>query len=169
MNKNVIAVIVIGVLATAGVIVAAYTMQPEKTSNNDQSATNQTENKTETTKTDFVKTNELSKSDAPKYLTNGAEIRGQADATGQKNVIVEIGDEYFSPTLLTVSVGTTVKWVNTGRMAHTVTSDDGTSTLDSEMLQQNDSYSYTFDKAGEYNYLCTPHPIAMKGVVKVVE
>ena len=41
-------------------------------------------------------------------------------------------------------------------MIHTVTSADGL--FDSGFLNEGDTWSYTFDEPGEFEYLCTPHP-----------
>lgn len=62
----------------------------------------------------------------------------------------------FGPTLLTVSVGTKVTWINKDPMQHSVTSD--AKTFDSGLLKQNQEFSRTFDKPGNYPYHCTPHP-----------
>lgn len=41
-------------------------------------------------------------------------------------------------------------------MAHTVTAVDGS--FDSELLDPGESWSYTFETPGEYEYYCLPHP-----------
>ena len=72
----------------------------------------------------------------------------------------------YDPYELTVKVGTTVTWVNDDETSHTATAIDGS--FDSGYLEKGESWSYTFDTAGEYDYLCTPHPW-MKGRVIVEE
>lgn len=63
----------------------------------------------------------------------------------------------YSVNLLTVPVGTTITWTNNDPgMIHTVTSVDGM--FDSGFLNEGDTWSYTFDEPGEFEYLCTPHP-----------
>lgn len=63
----------------------------------------------------------------------------------------------YSINVLTVPVGSTVTWTNTDpAQLHTVTSADRS--FDSGFLKTGDSWSHTFDTAGEYEYLCTPHP-----------
>ncbi len=69
----------------------------------------------------------------------------------------------FQPASLTVSAGTTVRWINDSSVAHTVTSNDG---LFDETLQPGQDFSYTFDDTGSYNYVCTLHP-GMNGVIIV--
>jgi plastocyanin len=61
----------------------------------------------------------------------------------------------YSPTTLTVSVGTTVTWKNTDTIQHSVTSDTGL--FDSGLFSPGGSYTHTFDTAGTYPYHCTIH------------
>ena len=68
----------------------------------------------------------------------------------------------FSPMAITVPVGTKVTWKNLDGEPHTVTSADGV--FRSPALDQNDSYSYTFTKAGVYRYICSIHPRMMASV-----
>lgn len=63
---------------------------------------------------------------------------------------------------LTVSVGTTVTWVNKDGAPHTVTGGP----LDSGTLNRNDSYSFTFTEPGTYEYICAFHP-SMKHTIIV--
>jgi plastocyanin len=62
--------------------------------------------------------------------------------------------------------GETVTWINDDSGRHTVTSKDGV--FDSGMMGKGQSFSFTFDKAGEYSYHCEPHP-SMVGTVVVTE
>lgn len=68
---------------------------------------------------------------------------------------VMIGDNFFSPTTTTVSLGTTVTWTNQGTMLHTVTADDGS--FNSGDIAASSTYSHTFNTAGTYNYYCSHH------------
>lgn len=82
---------------------------------------------------------------------------------------VTIQNYTYAPANITVKVGTEVTWTNQDGIEHTVTSDDSAPvTFDSGMLGQGESFSFTFDQAGEYEYFCTPHPY-MKGKVTVTE
>ncbi|MFQ5967710.1 MAG: plastocyanin/azurin family copper-binding protein [Acidimicrobiia bacterium] len=59
--------------------------------------------------------------------------------------------------VLTVRVGTTVTWTNDDEgMMHTVTATD--ESFDSGFLKFGESWSYTFNEVGEFEYFCTPHP-----------
>jgi amicyanin len=94
------------------------------------------------------------------------------DANSSKAVAtdkIDIANYAFSPANATVKVGTTVTWTNKDAVGHTVTSDDGSDGgLDSKLLNQGDTYSMTFSKAGTFTYHCTAHPY-MKGTVTVTE
>jgi plastocyanin len=70
----------------------------------------------------------------------------------------------FKPATLTIAVGTQVMWMNHDQDPHTVVSSD--KTFRSKALDTNESFSYTFDKAGSYPYFCSMHP-SMTGTVIV--
>jgi plastocyanin len=73
-------------------------------------------------------------------------------------------DFMFSPVTMTVKAGSTVTWTNLDDEPHTVFSDAGL--FRSSALDTKDSFSYKFDKAGTYHYLCTIHP-RMVGTIVV--
>ncbi|MEA2378389.1 MAG: hypothetical protein QOD13_2296 [Thermoleophilaceae bacterium] len=77
---------------------------------------------------------------------------------------VTISDFKFSPSGVTVSVGDTVTWSNSGPTAHSATATDGS--FDTGILDAGGSGSHTFTQAGTFSYICTPHPF-MKGTVTV--
>ena len=61
-----------------------------------------------------------------------------------------------------VSKGTQVKWVNRDAVGHFVNTDphpthNHTVALNSSAIEQGESYSFTFDQAGEYPYHCSAH------------
>jgi plastocyanin len=68
---------------------------------------------------------------------------------------VSIGDD-FDPSVLIVTVGTTVTWTNNDGEAHSVTSDVW-GLFDFTLLNIGDTCSYTFTKAGTYIYSCREH------------
>ena len=59
----------------------------------------------------------------------------------------------FDPKSLTVKKGTKVTWTNEDTTAHNVVGGD----LKSETLNQGDTYTFTADKPGEIDYVCTFH------------
>jgi nitrite reductase (NO-forming) len=63
----------------------------------------------------------------------------------------------YSPNVLMVPLGATVTWTNNDPgMVHTVTAANGS--FDSGMLAAGETFSYTFDQPGDFDYTCTPHP-----------
>jgi plastocyanin len=98
---------------------------------------------------------------APSADTSG----GSPKAHKSASATVTMGDFFFSPASVSVAVGDTVTWRNTGQAPHNAIADDGSfSTPD---LNQGQSASETFTKAGTFSYICTIHP-QMKGTVRVL-
>jgi nitrite reductase (NO-forming) len=62
----------------------------------------------------------------------------------------------YSVNELRVKVGTTVTWTNDDDQMHTVTDVGGG--FDSGFLNPGDTWSYTFESEGEFEYFCQPHP-----------
>lgn len=80
---------------------------------------------------------------------------------------VVISDYKFIPQTLTVSVGTTVTWINHDIAPHTATHRSfGDEPFDTGTLGHLAVYSHTFKIAGSYNYLCVLHQ-GMTGTVVV--
>lgn len=77
---------------------------------------------------------------------------------------VYIENMKFSPSTITVTVNTTVTWINKDGMAHTVTTD--TDLFDSGSIADGKSYEHTFSTAGTYSYKCSFHS-SMTGTVVV--
>lgn len=73
-----------------------------------------------------------------------------------KIVEVKVDNFSFSPQTITVAPGTTVIWTNRDDIPHTVVSDD--KVFKSKVLDTDEKYSYTFDKAGSFPYFCSVHP-----------
>jgi plastocyanin len=87
-----------------------------------------------------------------------------ATPTAANDTTISIRDFSFAPTSMTVAVGTTVRWKNLDGEPHTVRSVD--SGFRSDPLDQNDSFTFTFDKPGTYRYVCSIHP-QMVGTIVV--
>ena len=88
--------------------------------------------------------------------------RSKGEATASP-LEVRVDNFTFGPDTLTVSVNSTVTWVNKDDLPHTIASNDGV--FKSKALDTEDKYSYTFTKIGTYAYFCTIHP---KMVGKIV-
>ncbi len=69
---------------------------------------------------------------------------------------VRIDNFSFGPATLTVPVGTTVTWTNHDDIPHNVVSTDGV--FKSKVIDTDESFSFTFHKAGTYPYFCAIHP-----------
>lgn len=77
---------------------------------------------------------------------------------------IEIDNFSFSPTTVTVPVGTRVTWTNRDEIQHNIVTPD--KTIKSKLLDTKETFTYTFTKAGTYSYICTLHP-RMKGTIVV--
>jgi plastocyanin len=69
-------------------------------------------------------------------------------------VMIDIVDFAFSQPELTIRPGTTVTWTNTGVAPHTVSG----LPAESGTMDPGQSFSYTFDTAGTFDYQCAFHP-----------
>ena len=72
----------------------------------------------------------------------------------------------YSPNPATVSVGTTVTWVNNDVDPHTATSTATSRVFDSGNMNPGQSFSFTFQNRGTFPYLCLVHP-NMVGTITV--
>ena len=96
---------------------------------------------------------------------------GRAAAAGPS---VSIVDFAYAPASISVSVGTTVGWRNTGTASHSVTSDiagqfdsSPACPVPGPCLTSGQTFAHTFDTAGTFAYHCRVHP-TMYGSVVVV-
>jgi len=69
---------------------------------------------------------------------------------------VKIDNFKFGPEAVTIPLGTTVTWTNRDDIPHTVVSTDGV--FKSKVLDTDEKFSFTFGKAGTYEYFCSVHP-----------
>lgn len=84
-----------------------------------------------------------------------------------QQVNIAMLDNRFDPQTLSVQVGTTVFWTNTGVNPHTSTADGGQ--WNSGIKNSGQNYSRTFDAPGTYPYNCTLHrALGMVGTITVV-
>ena len=72
------------------------------------------------------------------------------------------GTSFYIPLNLEVPSGTNVIWVNDDSVPHTVQSQNDKGEViglfNSAPLQTGETFEYTFDEAGVYNYYCSFHP-----------
>ena len=77
---------------------------------------------------------------------------------------VYIENTAFTPSTITITVNTTIKWTNKDGITHTVTSD--ASLFDSGAMGSGATFSQQFSIAGTYKYHCSYHS-SMKGTIVV--
>lgn len=77
-------------------------------------------------------------------------------ATAVSAGVVHIGNFTFNQPVVTVHPGTTVTWINDDDIPHTIVAKD--MTFKSKVLDTGDKFSFTFAKAGQFDYFCSIHP-----------
>lgn len=89
-------------------------------------------------------------------------------APAAETVEILIQDYKFTPALLTIKAGTTVRWTNREkRTSHSVLF-GGPGDVESERIFPGESWQRRFDAPGSYPYGCGPHP-EMKGAIVVTD
>lgn len=77
--------------------------------------------------------------------------------------------EFYVPETVETTVGSMINWKNDDFGPHTVTSGDMTTgktgVFDSNIMQKGSTFSFLFDKVGEYDYFCTLHPFMTGRVI----
>ena len=106
-------------------------------------------------------------------------------ATGPQ--VQMVNGQSFEPDKLQVKVGDTVTWTNESSEAHTVTQygkklfdnyyfasgpfpseEDAREYFPEGLIEPDETYEYTFEKAGTFDYFCIPHEgSGMKGSIVV--
>jgi plastocyanin len=119
---------------------------------------------------------QTSRSATQSNMTNSSSntVLPRTPALNTSNKVLIAGDESdkpYMPGSITIKTGDKVGWINTDEEVHTVTSGFENNTdkgkqFDSGLLNNNQTFEHTFDKAGTYNYFCNVHP-TMTGVVNV--
>ena len=138
MNKTTLS-IVIAVVVVVIIIGAIYFLQQSNTSpNNNPTQQSQTQNNQPVTPTNT------------------------ATSTSPATVNITIQNFAFSPSDLSIKVGDTVTWTNQDSTQHTITGGD----IQSDPLNKGQTYSFTFNTAGTFNYHCSIHP-SMTGKITV--
>lgn len=96
------------------------------------------------------------------YVTSKSGNNRSNDAKAVEPNTVIIKNFRYGPDTLEVSVGTTVTWINEDFIGHDVKSAE----FSSPKLKQGEKFTFTYTKAGEFDYICSIHP-AMVGKVIV--
>ena len=94
----------------------------------------------------------------PFLSANATTFQVQVGQRGQK----------FNPANITIAPGDTIEWIWAGNDHSTTSGTPGNpdGLWDSGVQNSGFTFSYTFNTAGTFSYICTPHPF-MKGTVIV--
>src|SRR3989344_234871 len=101
--------------------------------------------------------NNVDNSNAGNQNTQNGNQNSGNEGSQPTSYSVDISGFAFNPDTLIIKAGDSVTWTNEDSAKHTVTSDSG-SELGSSLLSKSQTYSHTFNTAGEFDYHCTPHP-----------
>ena len=113
---------------------------------------------------------------------NSAVDEEQVDMTDKKEIAIDIVDFDFSEKNIKIAKGTTVTWTNKGDVEHNAQQDDVGESFTApeksavkddvfagELLKTGETYSFTFNEAGEFPYHCAPHAGSMMANITVTE
>tara|TARA_B100001540_G_C15798655_1_gene638864 strand:- start:32 stop:1723 length:1692 start_codon:yes stop_codon:yes gene_type:complete len=99
-----------------------------------------------------------------------------SNTKGSYNLGCELDNSCFEPYIVNISIGDTVTWTNNDDAIHVVVNRTANTAqlensqngefFDSGFLKSNESFSYTFNQEGMFEYFCTLHPW-MNGYVTV--
>lgn len=95
---------------------------------------------------------------------SGAGSGSASGSAGGSGNVVDVKNFSFVPGNLTITKGTTVTWKFDDQADHNVTASNNA--FKSTNLHTGGTYSFTFNTAGTYSYICTIHQY-MKGAVTV--
>lgn len=79
---------------------------------------------------------------------------------------VAAGQSEFTPSVVEIAPGTTVRWVNQDTVDHTVISSNNATRFESEIIPPGGVFTHRFDEPGSFPYHCRLHP-HMTGTVNV--
>ncbi|HMN37245.1 MAG TPA: cupredoxin family copper-binding protein [Hyphomicrobium sp.] len=91
-------------------------------------------------------------------------IEGEAPA-GAPVVEIDIKKQKYVPATMEIAPGTIIKWTNHDAIPHNVKL-PAPIEVTGKMLRAGQSFEMRFNEAGEYSYVCGPHPY-MKGQIIV--
>lgn len=95
--------------------------------------------------------------------TNKIEIASYVRDSSQGGTRMYVDEHAFNPYRVRVKAGTQVRWVNNGRINHTITAEDGS--WSTPRLSPLEAGGVTFDTPGEYAYFCKDHPWAKAQII----
>ena len=91
---------------------------------------------------------------------------GGLPAAAAGSAEIKIQNFAFVPATLTVAPGTTVTWTSNDEEPHNIVSIDQPRRFRSPAIEEGDKFTFVFDQAGTYKYICAVHP-HMEGTIIV--
>ena len=107
----------------------------------------------------------------------GLAVGGASGSTGstaaRQPVTVRLGEYFFKPKVVIVHVGQAVRFVNVGKIEHTVADTNSKGVIRSRLIKprplaHGQAQTVRFARPGRVLYLCTFHPTLMKGRITVI-
>ena len=95
--------------------------------------------------------------------TASVPMQTQDSSTPMASNSVTVENMAFMPSTITVKVGDLVTWTNQDSVGHSATADDGS--FDTGIINQGQSGTASFSKAGTYTYHCKVHPNMMGTII----
>jgi plastocyanin len=102
--------------------------------------------------------NQMTSSNMPSAPQTPAQSSNQ---TNNSSAAINIQNFAFNPASLTISKGTTVTWTNNDSAPHQIKS----TTFNSSPLSQGQTFSFTFNDVGTFNYSCAIHPSMLGKII----
>ena len=97
-------------------------------------------------------------------------IPGSATSITIVDVVMDMHEPFYSPTVATISNGQTIQWSNRSHVPHTITHDGcirrGACAFESGPVHPGKRFMVTHLKPGTYSYHCSIHPF-MRGKIVV--
>ena len=89
-----------------------------------------------------------------------------------RQVTVRLGEYFYRPKRITVAAGTPIRFLNVGKIEHTVADSTSSGTIRGRLihprpLRRGQSQTVVLRRPGTVHYLCTFHPTLMRGVIVV--
>lgn len=99
-------------------------------------------------------------------ITRHLALNQESEAT-KSAAQVEISSDTFTPGTIRVEKGQSVVWTNEDESPHSIVIDNIDSDDTTEQINQGETYTYTFDAVGTYNYHDANDPLGIRGVIIV--
>lgn len=91
---------------------------------------------------------------------SGSSSQNQQSPASAVNAVI-IQNFAFSPATLTVKKGATITWTNNDSAPHQIKS----ATFNSDQLNKGQTFSFTFNTAGTFDYSCAIHPSMLGKII----